>query len=49
MNNPKRNTFKLLTLALALGAVNLAAFASGDDDDDDGFRAGKVFTSTSRR
>ena len=45
MNNPKRNTFKLLTLALALGAVSLPAFASGDDDDD-GFRAGKVFTST---
>ena len=43
MNNPKRNTFKLL--ALALGAVSLPAFASGDDDDD-GFRAGKVFTST---
>ena len=45
MNNHKRNTFKLLGLALALGAVNLPAFASGDDDDD-GFRAGKVFTST---
>ena len=45
MNNPKRNTFKLLALALALGAVSLPAFASGDDDDD-GFRAGKVFTST---
>ena len=30
---------------LALGAVSLPAFASGDDDDD-GFRAGKVFTST---
>lgn len=45
MNNHKRNTFKLLTLALALGAVSLPAFASGDDDDD-GFRAGKVFTST---
>lgn len=43
MNNSKRNTFKLL--ALALGAVSLPAFASGDDDDD-GFRAGKVFTST---
>ena len=47
MNNSKRNTFKLL--ALALGAVSLPAFASGDDDDDDGFRAGKVFTTTSRR
>jgi 6-phosphogluconolactonase len=48
MNNHKRNTFKLLGLALALGAmtaVSLPAFASGDDDDD-GFRAGKVFTST---
>ena len=45
MNNPKRNTFKLLALTLALGAANLPAFAVGDDDDD-GFRAGKVFTST---
>jgi 6-phosphogluconolactonase len=45
MSNPKRNTFKLLGLALALGAASLPALASGDDDDD-GFRAGKVFTST---
>lgn len=48
MNNPKRNTFKLLGLALAMSAssaVSLPAFASGDEDDE-GFRAGKVFTST---
>jgi 6-phosphogluconolactonase len=51
MNHPKRNTFKLLGLALAMSgisaisAVSLPAFAAGDDDDD-GFRAGKVFTST---
>jgi 6-phosphogluconolactonase len=47
MNKHKRTTFKLLGLALAMGALSLPAFAADDDDyDDDGFRAGKVFTST---
>ena len=47
MNNHKRTTFKLLGLALAMGALSLPTFAADDaDHDDDGFRAGKVFTST---
>jgi 6-phosphogluconolactonase len=47
MNKHKRTTFKLLGLALAMSALSLPAFAADDADyDDDGFRAGKVFTST---
>ena len=46
MNKHKRTTFKLLGLALAMGALSLPAFASDDDDDGDGFRTGSVFTST---
>jgi 6-phosphogluconolactonase len=42
----RRNTFKLAGLALALGSIAIPAMASDDYDDDDGFRAGKVFTST---
>lgn len=46
MNIRRRNTFKLLSLALALGAAAPAIHATQDDDDDEGFRAGKVFSST---
>ena len=45
MNTTRRHTFKLLGLALAMAGLGLPAHASGDWDDD-GFRAGKVFTST---
>lgn len=43
MYSTRRNTFKLLGLTLALGSLGMSAMAA---DDDDGFRAGKVFTST---
>lgn len=47
MNTTRRNTFKLLGLALALAGIGLSAGASADNDDnEDGFRSGKVFTST---
>ena len=47
MQTNRRNTFKLLGLALALGSLGLSARASYDgDDDDEGFRSGKVFTSS---
>jgi 6-phosphogluconolactonase len=48
MHTTRRHTFKLLGLALAmagLGSLAMPAGATGDWDDD-GFRAGKVFTST---
>ena len=48
MNTTRRHTFKLLGLALAMagaGSLVLPAHATGDRDDD-GFRSGKVFTST---
>ncbi len=48
MHTTRRHTFKLLGLALAtagLASLALPASATGDWDDD-GFRAGKVFTST---
>ena len=46
MQSNRRNTFKLLGLALALGSLGLPAQASYDGDDDEGFRSGKVFTSS---
>ena len=46
MNTTRRNTFQLLGLALALGSLALPAGAHDDGDDDDGFRSGRVFTST---
>ncbi len=46
MFSNRRNTFKLVALALALGSMSVPAMASSDDDDDNGFRSGKVFTST---
>ena len=48
MKTTRRHTFKLLGLALAMagaGSLALPAHATGDWDDD-GFRSGKVFTST---
>ena len=49
MNFPRRTTFKLLGLALAAASLGLPAAASerdDHDDDDAGFRAGHVFSST---
>ncbi len=42
----RRFTLQALGLALALGSASPAIHAYHDDDDDEGFRAGKVFTST---
>ena len=44
MTPTRRNAFKVLGLVLAIGAIGLPAAAH--DDDDDGLRAGRVFTST---
>ena len=44
MTPTRRNAFRLLGLVLAIGGIGLPA--SAHDDDDDGFRAGRVFTST---
>ncbi len=47
MQPTRRQTFKILGLALTLCGLGLPAAASqGDADDDEGFRAGHVFTST---
>ncbi len=46
MNFRRRFTLQAVGLALALGSVSPAIQAYHDDDDDAGFRAGKVFTST---
>ena len=46
MNNTRRNTFKLLGAALALASLSLPAVATDDGDHDEGFRSGKVFTSS---
>ena len=46
MNNTRRNTFKLLGAALALAGLSLPAVATDDGDNDEGFRSGKVFTSS---
>lgn len=46
MNNTRRNTFKLLGAALALASLSLPAVATDDGDNDEGFRSGKVFTSS---
>lgn len=42
----RRFTLQALGLALALGSLSPAIHAHHDDDDDAGFHAGKVFTST---
>jgi 6-phosphogluconolactonase len=46
MNFRRRFTLQAVGLALALGSISPAIQAHHDDDDDAGFRAGKVFTST---
>jgi 6-phosphogluconolactonase len=48
MKPTRRNAFKFLALTLALGGLSGPAMAhgEGDDEDDDGHRAGRVFTST---
>ena len=49
MNTPRRHTFKLLGLAIAMATLGAPAGASereDHDDDNSGLRAGKVFTST---
>lgn len=44
MKHTRRNAFKILGLVLALGGTALLVAAHGHDDD--GFRAGHIFTST---
>jgi 6-phosphogluconolactonase len=44
MKHTRRTAFKILGLTLAIGSLGFAAAARGDDDD--GFRAGRIFTST---
>lgn len=46
MQPTRRSTFKLIGLALAIGAIAQPARAHHSADDDDGFRSGKVFTSS---
>ena len=49
MNKTRRNTFKLFGAALALASLSLPAVATDDadnDGNDEGFRSGKVFTSS---
>ena len=46
MNHTRRHALKVLSLALAISSLSFSAIAHGDDNDDDGFRAGMVFTST---
>ena len=45
MITTRRDTFKLIGLALALGSLATTAHAHDDGDGDDGFRSGKVFMS----
>lgn len=45
MQHTRRNAFKILGLALTLSALGMPAAAHGDGDDD-GYRSGRVFTST---
>jgi 6-phosphogluconolactonase len=46
MRTQRRHVFQLLGLALAMASLAAPAAAYDGDDDDAGFRAGKVFTST---
>lgn len=46
MNKTRRHSFKLLVTAISLACLGMPAVADDSDDDDDGFRAGKIFTST---
>lgn len=45
MKPTRRNALEILGLTLALGSLSLPA-AAHDHDDDDGYRAAHVFTST---
>src|SRR5256885_13173104 len=45
MRHTRRDAFRMLGLALAFASLGQPA-AAHEGDDDDGFRAGKVFTST---
>ncbi|MEY4563131.1 MAG: hypothetical protein RLZZ618_2408 [Pseudomonadota bacterium] len=45
MQHSRRNTFKILGLALTLSGVGMPVAAHGDDDND-GYRSAHVFTST---
>ena len=45
MKHTRRTAFKILGLTLAIGSLGFATAARADDDDD-GFRAGRIFTST---
>lgn len=44
MKHTRRTAFKILGLTLAIGSLGFATAARADDDD--GFRAGRIFTST---
>ena len=46
MNHTRRHAFKLLGLAWAISAIGTSAAAHDARNEDEGFRAGKVFTST---
>ena len=46
IDHKRRKGFKLLGLALAVSSLGFAAGVRAEGDDDDGYRAGKVFTST---
>ena len=46
MKHTRRHAFKILGLSLAVSSLGLSGLASAHDDDDDGARAGRVFTST---
>lgn len=48
MSNTRRQTFKILGLCLAISSLSgfSAPAAAHDDDDNDGYRSGLVFTST---
>ncbi|MDP3822068.1 MAG: beta-propeller fold lactonase family protein [Burkholderiales bacterium] len=45
MQHTRRNAFKILGLVLTLSGLGMPAAAHGNDDDD-GYRSGRVFTST---
>jgi 6-phosphogluconolactonase len=46
MKNTRRHAFKILGLTLALSTLSLSALANTFEDEDEGYRAGQVFTST---
>ena len=46
MKHTRRHAFKILGLSLAISSLGLSGLARAHDDDDDGARAGRVFTST---